>query len=182
MNAKPASLQTFTLTELEQFTKEGQYSSNVSKDFHLFYVGRDDIHDILKYLLSRVSTSLYLNMIGYDDDELNSQCMRCARDATITTVITLDKSQAGGMHEKTILASDVAQASSAFNAHFAIGQSATHHQSIADMVPVSMFIGVAFRPEETGRGRSHSRTPSPPITTPASAIRSGRRLGGALAR
>ena len=129
MNAKPASLQTFTLTELEQFTKEGQYSSNASKDFHLFYVGRDDVHDILQYLLSRVSTSLYLNMFGYDDDELNSQCMRCARDTTITTVITLDKSQAGGVHEKTILASDVAQASSAFNAHFAIGQSATHQIS-----------------------------------------------------
>lgn len=72
-----------------------------------------------------MSTSLYLNMFGYDDDELNSQCMRCARDSTITTVITLDKSQAGSVHEKAILASDVAQDPAAFNAHFAIGQSAT---------------------------------------------------------
>ena len=55
-----------------------------------------------------MSPSLYLDMFGYDDDELNDQCMRCANDATITTVITLDKSQAGGVHEKTILASDVA--------------------------------------------------------------------------
>jgi len=125
MSAKPASLQTFTLSNLEQFTKEGQYSTNASKDFHLFYVGRDDVHGILKYLLSHVSLSLYLNMFGYDDDELNGQCLRCAGDATITTVITLDKSQAGGVHEKAILASDVAQDPSAFNAHFAIGQSAT---------------------------------------------------------
>ena len=125
MTTKPASLQTFTLTDLAQFTKEGQYSTNASKDFHLFYVGRDDVHGVLSYLLSNVSASLYLNMFGYDDDELNEQCMRCARDPTITTVITLDKSQAGGVHEKNILASDVAQDSSAFSTHFAIGQSAT---------------------------------------------------------
>ena len=59
MDAKPASLQTFTLAELEQFTKEGQYSTNASKDFHLFYVGRDDVHDIMKYLLvARLDVSL----------------------------------------------------------------------------------------------------------------------------
>ena len=125
MNSKQASLQTFSLTELAQFTKEGTYSSTASKDFHLFYVGRDDVHGILVYLLSRVSTSLYLNMFGYDDDELNTQCMRCARDSSITTVITLDKSQSGSVHEKTILASDVASDPASFNAHFAIGQSAT---------------------------------------------------------
>jgi hypothetical protein len=122
---KAPSLQTFTLAELEQFTKEGQYSANASTDFHLFYVGRDDVHDILMYLLSRVSTSLYLNMFGYDDDLLNAQCLRCAGDPTITTLITLDKSQSGSVHEKAILASDVAQNPNAFNAHFAIGQSAT---------------------------------------------------------
>jgi hypothetical protein len=125
MAAKAPNLQTFTLTELEQFTKEGRYSPDASKDFHLFYAGRDDLHDILKYLLSRVSTSLYLNMFGYDDDKLNAECLRCARDPTITTVITLDKSQAGSVHEKAILASDVAKDAAAFNAHFAIGQSAT---------------------------------------------------------
>ena len=122
---KPASLQTFNLADLAQFTKEGQYSTNASTDFHLFYVGRDDVHGILSYLLSRISTSLYLNMFGYDDENLNDQCMRCAGDPTITTVITLDKSQAGGVHEKTILTSDAAKNTAAFNTHFAIGQSAT---------------------------------------------------------
>ena len=50
MTTKPDSLQTFTLTDLEQFTKERQYSTNASKDFHLFDVGRDDVHGILAYL------------------------------------------------------------------------------------------------------------------------------------
>jgi hypothetical protein len=124
--AKKPSLQTFNLTELEQFTKEGAYATTASKEFHLFYVGRDDVHGVLKYLLSRACTSLYLNMFGYDDDELNDECMRCAEDSSVTTVITLDKSQAGGQHEKTILDSNVAKDPTAFNTHFAIGQSATH--------------------------------------------------------
>jgi hypothetical protein len=123
------SLQTFELAELAQFTKEGVYSTNASKMFHLFYVGRDDVHGILKYLLSRASMSLYLNMFGYDDDELNGECMRCAEDPTVTTVITLDKSQAGGQHEKAILDSDMAKDPQAFNTHVVIGQSATHQIS-----------------------------------------------------
>jgi hypothetical protein len=90
------SLQRFALEDLAVFTKEGMFSRSASRDFHLFYVGRDDVHGILKYLLSRATSSLYLNMFGYDDDELNAECMRCAVDRSITTVITLDKSQAAG--------------------------------------------------------------------------------------
>ena len=123
------SLQRFTLEELAPFTKEGIFSRGASRDFHLFYVGRDDVHGILKYLLSRASSSLYLNMFGYDDEELNQECMRCACDASITTVITLDKSQSGGKHEKAILDADLAKDPVAFNTHVVLGQSATHQIS-----------------------------------------------------
>lgn len=123
------SLNTFTLAELAQFTKEGEFSASASKDFHLFYVGRDDVHGVLNYLLSRIQASLYLNMFGYDDESLNQLCMGVAENPQITTVITLDQSQAGGVHEKLILSSDAAKNESAFNAHFAIGQSATHQIS-----------------------------------------------------
>jgi hypothetical protein len=47
------TLQSFTLDDLAQFTLEQRYSDNASKDFHLFYVGRDDVHELLKYILSR---------------------------------------------------------------------------------------------------------------------------------
>ena len=120
------SLQRFSLEDLAPFTREGMFAKSASLDFHLFYVGRDDVHGILKYLLSRAQTSLYLNMYGYDDEELNAECMRCALDSSITTVITLDKSQAGGRHERAIVDSDVAKDPVAFNSHFVIGQSATH--------------------------------------------------------
>jgi hypothetical protein len=123
------SLQTFSLTELAQFTREGTYASDASPDFHLFYVGRDNVHEILKYLWSRVTVSAYLNMFGYDDEDLNDLVMSVADDPLATAVYTLDSSQAKGVHEKEILDSDAAKDPAAFNAHFAIGQSATHQIS-----------------------------------------------------
>jgi hypothetical protein len=123
------NLQKFTLLELEQYTKEQAYSTNASKDFHLFYVGRDDVHDILKYVLSRVSVSLYLNMFGYDDPELNTILMAKALDPTVTMMITLDKSQAGGKTEKALIDADIAANPTKFNTYFVIGESATHQIS-----------------------------------------------------
>ncbi len=123
------NLQTFNLLELEQFTKEGKFASGASKDHHLFFVGRDNVDGLLQYLLGRVNRSLYLNMFGYDNETLNDLCMKAAENPDVTTVITLDKSQAGGVHEKKILASDAASDEEAFDSHFAIGQSATHQIS-----------------------------------------------------
>jgi hypothetical protein len=123
------NLQTFHLQDLAQYTKEKTYSNNASKDFHLFYVGRDDVHDILKYVLSRVTVSLYLNMFGFDDNELNNILMQKALDPSVTMLITLDKSQAGSAHEKALIDADKKNNLAAFNTHFVIGQSATHQIS-----------------------------------------------------
>jgi len=123
------TLHTFDLLDLAQYTKEGSYSPNASKDFHLFYVGRDNVHDLLKHILSRVTVSLYLNMFGFDDEELNDLLMNIVHDQSITCVITLDKSQAGGVHEKRLLESDAAKDPVGFSTHFVIGQSATHQIS-----------------------------------------------------
>ena len=119
------NLQDFELHDLQQFTREGVYSNTASKDFHLFYVGRDNVHEILKYVLSRASHSLYLNMFGFDDDELNQILMAKALDPAVTMLVTLDKSQAGGVHEKALLDADRQHNLASFNTHFAIGQSAT---------------------------------------------------------
>lgn len=123
------SLQTFSVSDLAQYTKEGVYSTNAAKNFHLFYVGRDNVHEILKHVISRVTKSLILNMFGFDDEDLNDIIMEKVLDPSITVLITLDKSQAGGVHEKKILASNLAKNPEAFNSHFVIGQSATHQIS-----------------------------------------------------
>ena len=124
------NLQTFTLRDLQQFTREKVFSPAASNDVHLFFAGRDDLHGVLKYVLSRVSVSLYLNMYGYDDEELNDILMAKVVDPNITVMITLDKSQAGSSKtEQALLASDAARNPAAFNTHFVIGESATRQIS-----------------------------------------------------
>lgn len=124
-NQPVLSLQNFQLADLAQFTKEGVYSNNASADTHWFFAGRDNVHGVLKYLLSRCTVSLHLNMFGYDDPELNAIIMQKAQDPTITVLITLDKSQAGGPSEAALLAADEKLNLASFNTHFVIGQSAT---------------------------------------------------------
>jgi hypothetical protein len=119
------NLQNFSLTELQQFTFEKTYSSNASQDFHLFYVGRDDVHAIIKYVLSRVRVSLYLNMFCYDDPELNDIVLSKAMDKNIVCLITLDKSQSGSKTEKQLLTSDAARNPAVYKTNFVIGQSST---------------------------------------------------------
>jgi hypothetical protein len=68
-------------------------------------------------------------MFGFDDDELNNIIMQQALDPTITMLITLDQSQAGGVHEKALLEADQKYNLAAYNTHFVIGQSLTHQIS-----------------------------------------------------
>jgi hypothetical protein len=119
------SLATFQISELAQYTKEKLYDTNASTMFHLFYVGRDDVHDILKYVLSRVTVSLYLNMYSYDDQELNDIIFAKALDPSVTMLITLDESQSGSKTEHTLLNSDIAKNPNAYNTHFVVGKSST---------------------------------------------------------
>jgi hypothetical protein len=123
------TLQTFTLDDLAQYTREGAFGPTASLDFRVFYVGRDDVHGVLMHLFSRVRLSVKINMFGYDDDTLNQVLFALAQDPTVMVQVTLDKSQAASAHEKLILASDTAKDPAAFAAAFAVGQSATHQIS-----------------------------------------------------
>jgi hypothetical protein len=68
-------------------------------------------------------------MFGFDDDELNEILKKIAVDPTITMLVTLDKSQASGAHEKALLDDDRKLDLALFNTHVAIGQSLTHQIS-----------------------------------------------------
>ena len=123
------SLQSFTLDDLAQYTREGEFAPNASPDFRVFYVGRDDVHGVLVHLFSRIRLSVKMNMFGYDDDQLNQILFGLVKDPTIMVQVTLDKSQASGAHEKTILASDEANDPTGYAADFAVGESDTHQIS-----------------------------------------------------
>ena len=123
------TLQTFTLDNLAQYTREGAFGPTASADFRVFYVGRDDVHGVLVHLFSRVRLSVKMNMFGYDDDQLNQILLGLAEDPSVMVQVTLDKSQASGAHEKQILQSDVATDPAGFAADFVVGQSDTHQIS-----------------------------------------------------
>ncbi len=123
------SLHDFQIDDLAPYTSEKAFPATASRDFRILFVGRDDVHRALRHVLSRVKTSLYLNMFGFDDEDLNDIIMSLVHDPGITVLITLDKSQAGGVHERRLLESDAAKDPEGFRSHFVIGQSATHQIS-----------------------------------------------------
>jgi hypothetical protein len=130
--SSPASsdtLQSFTLDDLAQYTREGAFGPTASPDFRVFYVGRDDVHGVLVHLFTRVRLSVKMNMFGYDDDQLNQILFGLVKDPTIMVQVTLDRSQANGAHEKVILSSDEVNDPDGYAADFAVGQSDTHQIS-----------------------------------------------------
>jgi hypothetical protein len=97
-------------------------------DHYLFLVGRDDCHGILHELIPQETMGFNFNMFGFDDDELNADILKLMSNPNVRVTGTLDRSQAGGVHEKKIIASDLAARPDLYN-FFAVGTSATHQIS-----------------------------------------------------
>jgi hypothetical protein len=115
------------LAELGQFTPEGKLTPGY-KDHYLFLVGRDDCHSILHYLIPKETLAFKFNMFGYDDDQLNSDIIDLMKNPNVRVQASLDKSQAGGVREKQIIALDEANDPAFYNS-FVILESATHQIS-----------------------------------------------------
>lgn len=116
------------LRVLGKFTPEGELTPGYG-DRYLFFVGRDDCHGILHYLIPRERLFFKLNMFGYDDEELNADILRLFANPAVHVQATLDRSQAGGVHERKIIEFDQTTNSEDFNYSFAVGQSETHQIS-----------------------------------------------------
>ena len=119
------SLNSFKLADLAPFRREKSFPASDSEDFRVLYVGRDDVHSALKYLLARCTRSLRLNMFGYDDDELDQIIRHLIESEHVYVQGTLDKSQSTGVHERKILETWKPEMRNSF----AIGESATHQIS-----------------------------------------------------
>jgi hypothetical protein len=112
------------LAQLGRFTPEGQLTPGYGSSY-LFFVGRDDVHSILVYLLRNEKLAFIFSMFGYDDPEINEAIMAMLKTPTIRVQMTLDKSQSKGVHERQLLAADEATNPDFLNS-CAIGESATH--------------------------------------------------------
>lgn len=98
-------------------------------DHYLFFVGRDDVHGILHYMISGEHLAFRMNMFGFDDDALNQDIMDKFTDPNVFVQISLDKSQAGGVHERKLIALDQQSNPADFASSFCILESATRQIS-----------------------------------------------------
>lgn len=102
------------LAQLAQFTPEGFLTPGYN-DHYLFLVGRDDCHGIMHLLLTKETMGHSFNAFGYDDEELNADIVTQMKNPNIRVQGTLDYRSSKGVHERDILASDVAQDPNFFN-------------------------------------------------------------------
>ena len=91
------------LSVLNRF-KAAPFPPGYPTSHRTFYSPTDDVHGALLALIQSASKSLVLAMYGLDDDELATAIKHKMTDEGVYVQLTLDSSQAGGVHERTLLA------------------------------------------------------------------------------
>ena len=114
----------FAWNDLAKYKAEGRFLDGYPDDQRTFFAPRDNVHGLLVALLGSAQHSIVVNMFGYDDDELNSIVQEKLADEKVYVQMSLDRSQAGGVHEKKILAK---WSNNSFGNSIAIGTSSVHN-------------------------------------------------------
>jgi len=91
------------LSTLDQF-KATPFITGYPEHVRTFYSPVDRVHAALTALVASASHSLVLAMYGYDDDGLDTAIHAKVSDEHIYVQMSLDRSQAGGVHERALLA------------------------------------------------------------------------------
>ena len=95
----------FNWDDLAKYKLAGRFLDGYPDETRTFFSPYDDVHGVLKALLSSTQHSIVLNMYGYDDDELDAIIRGKLDNDHVHLQMSLDKSQAGGVHERTLLQS-----------------------------------------------------------------------------
>jgi hypothetical protein len=122
--AEPTPPAEFVWDDLAQYKAEKRFLDGYPPDQRSYFSPRDDVHPLLASLLDSAQHSLVLNMYGYDDDQLDELIRGKLDSKHVYVQMSLDKSQAGGVHEKELLKK---WSNDEFGNSIAIGTSEVHH-------------------------------------------------------
>ncbi len=99
----PTSEPPFSWEKLAQFKAAKRFLDGYPSDVSTFFSPVDDVHGVLRALLGTAQHSIVLNMYGYDDAELDDIIREKLASEHIYVQMSLDRTQAGGVHERQLL-------------------------------------------------------------------------------
>ncbi len=99
------------LSVLDQFAS-APFPPGYPSDRRIFYSPVDNVHGALKAVLSSAQRSIVLAMYGFDDEELAGILKEKLTAENVYVQLTLDSSQAAGVHEKSLLTGEAFPSSS----------------------------------------------------------------------
>jgi phosphatidylserine/phosphatidylglycerophosphate/cardiolipin synthase-like enzyme len=92
--------------------KTGGFPPGYPSFYRAFYSPVDQVHGVLADVIASAQHSVIMCMYGLDDDDLADAIHAKLLDPSIVVQLTLDSSQAGGVHERVLLAREAFPASS----------------------------------------------------------------------
>ena len=84
--------------------KTGGFVDGYPSNIRSYYSPVDDVHGAILDVVKSAKHSLVVAMYGWDDPDLQNAILEKMNDENVYVQLTLDSSQAGGTHEKQLLA------------------------------------------------------------------------------
>ncbi len=109
--------------DLGRFKAGGAFPADYGTETFAFFSPNDPgVHHVILWALLQADQAIVFNVYGFDDDEFAEVIFAAARNPKCYVQGSLDKSQAGGVHERKLLV----EAGALIGTSIAVGTSAKH--------------------------------------------------------